>query len=141
MKLARTRHTGNLISLVPMIDVMLILLVFFMVTSTFLDLDMIPVVDREGETRATVPAGATDEAGTVLMVRIGADGQTHVRGQRLDPAVLRTHVEDLLQDNPLLSVVVLPSLQATTQSLVSTMDTLTSAGATRLRLIRLEARQ
>lgn len=141
MKLARTRYTGNLISLVPMVDVMLILLVFFMVTSTFLDLDMIPVVDREGEMPATAPAGGADEAASTLMVRIAADGQTHVRGQRLDPAALRAHVGELLQDNPLLSVVILPSLQATTQGLVSTMDTLTSAGATRLRLIRLEARQ
>jgi len=141
MKLARTRHTGNLISLVPMVDVMLILLVFFMVTSIFLDLDMIPVVDREGDTRAPATTGGAGDAGRVLMVRIAADGQTHVRGQRLNPAALQTRIGELLQETPQLTVVILPSLQATTQSLVSTMDTLTSAGATRLRLIRLEARQ
>lgn len=141
MKLARTRSAGPLISLVPMIDVMLILLVFFMVTSTFLDLDMIPIVDR-GE--AAPPAATTAAAGLgggTLMIRIAADGQTHVRGQPLDRAALRAHVGARLAANPLLQVVILPSSQATTQDLVAAMDTLTGAGATRLRLIRLEARR
>jgi biopolymer transport protein ExbD len=39
----------------------------------------------------------------------------------------------------LLSVVLLPSSRATTQDLVTTMDTLTSAGVTRLRLMQLDA--
>ena len=43
MQLSRSKPPQRLISLVPMIDVLLIMLVFFMVTSTYLDLDMIPV--------------------------------------------------------------------------------------------------
>ena len=54
MKLARYHSDKALISLVPLIDVMLILLVFFMVTSTYLNLDMIPFVERSEE----APAGA-----------------------------------------------------------------------------------
>ena len=45
--LKRRSRNGPLISLVPMIDVMLILLVFFMVTSTYLNLDMIPAVRQQ----------------------------------------------------------------------------------------------
>ena len=44
MRVARRKRLGPLISMTPMIDVLFILLVFFMVTSTFLDLDMIPLI-------------------------------------------------------------------------------------------------
>lgn len=139
MKLARLQTSRNLISLVPMIDVMLILLVFFMVTSTYLNLDMIPVAERDRPGPGAA-AGAEGTAAT-LMVRISAEGRVLVRGRRLEGAALAQHVSARLAENPLLSVVLFPSSQATTQDLVSTMDTLTGAGATRLRLIRLEARE
>lgn len=141
MKLARRSSDGQLISLVPMIDVMLILLVFFMVTSTYLNLDMIPFVQRgEAPAEAATGSGETSETSTFL-VRIGADGRAFVRGQALDPGALTGFVTTRLAENPLLSVVILPSPQARTQDLVTTMDVLTSAGATRLRLMRLEARE
>ena len=44
MQLSRPRPAKTLISLVPMIDVMLILLVFFMVTSTYLNLDILSLI-------------------------------------------------------------------------------------------------
>lgn len=119
-----------------MIDVMLILLVFFMVTSTYLNLDMIRVIEPEAERAPTAPASGD---ATTLLVRIGADGQIHVRGRTLTAAELGSFVGSRLQENPLLSVVLLPSSRATTQNLVTTMDSLTQAGATRLRLMRLEA--
>lgn len=133
-QLRRPTPPRQLISLVPMVDVMLILLVFFMVTSTYLNLDMIPVVDRVED--APAAPGASD--GSTLLVRIGADGQTYLRGQQVDPAGLRSLMTTRLAEEPLLSVVLLPSSRATTQALVSTMDTLTQAGVTRLRLMRLE---
>ncbi len=133
MQLTRKAAPRQLISLVPMIDVMLILLVFFMVTSTYLNLDMVPVVDR-----AEQPAAQASGSGTTLLVRIGADGAPYVRGQSQTPDALAGLVRSGLAENPLLSVVLLPSSRATTQALVSTMDTLTTAGATRLRLMRLE---
>jgi len=132
----RRSEPRQLISLVPMIDVMLILLVFFMVTSTYLNLDMIPVVERaEAETAAAPSSGQA----TTLLVRIGADGQTYVQGQALALPDLGAQIEGRLADNPLLSIVLLPSTRARTQDLVSTMDALTQAGATRVRLMRLEA--
>ena len=138
MKLARRASDRQLISLVPMIDVMLILLVFFMVTSTYLNLDMIPFVDRSDEPPPAAAAHASGEA-TTLLVRLSADGRTFVRGQPFDAAALQATVADRLAENPLLSVVILPSTAARTQDLVSLMDLLTTAGATRLRLVQLEA--
>lgn len=135
MQLARKSAQPPLISLVPLVDVMLILLVFFMVTSTYLNLDMIPMVEKSDDTATA--SGPSD--GSTVLIRIGADGQTYLRGQPVAPALLSGQIKDRLQENPLLSVILLPSSQASTQSLVSTMDLLTTAGATRLRLMRLEA--
>ncbi len=126
-----------LISLVPMIDVMLILLVFFMVTSTYLNLDMIPAAERgdDGETTAAAPS----EGATALLIRLGADGQPAVRGVKLSLTDLQALIRTRLADAPLTPVVVLPSGVAEMQALITVMDAATQAGATRLRVIRLEA--
>ena len=138
MQLARRTAPKTLISLVPMIDVMLILLVFFMVTSTYLNLDMIAMVETSDDA-PTVAAPAPSDS-PPLIIRLGADGTPVVRGQSLSEQGLTRLISDRLADDPLLSVVLLPSGNASTQSLVTVMDTATRAGATRLRLIRLEAR-
>ena len=138
MKLARQHSDKPMISIVPMIDVLLILLVFFMVTSTYLNLDMIPFVERSNDPPAT---GANAEAGTTLLLRLASDGQVHQGGQVLSGAALTELMTQRLADNPLLSVVLLPSPRARTQDLVTVMDILTGAGATRLRLMQLEARE
>ena len=79
--LKRPKPPRALISLVPMIDVMLILLVFFMVTSTYLNLDMIPAVQRADRVPPTEAAPNGD--GGSLMIRIAADGAPVIRGLSL----------------------------------------------------------
>lgn len=138
MKLARRTSKAHLISLVPMIDVMFILLIFFMVTSTYLNLDMIPVVDTADASDASATAEPPQDVTTIL-VRIGADGGVFLRGQAVTLADLTGEVRTAVERNPLLSVVLFPSSRATTQQLVDAMDSLTLAGATRLRLVQLEA--
>ena len=132
--LRRPRPPRALISLVAMIDVLLILLGFFMVTSTYLDLDMIPAVSQDDGTAgsATVP----EQGSRPVMIRIGADGQPVIRGQPLDPAAL----SQLIRDNQGSQVLILPTGVAQTQALVSVMDIATSAGAREVRVIRLEGR-
>ncbi|MDU9005943.1 ExbD/TolR family protein [Sedimentitalea todarodis] len=135
LALRRARRTGPLISLVPMIDVMLILLVFFMVTSTYLNLDMIPAVkqqDRAG--RQQNPNGET------VLIRLAADGAPVLNGKPLAPEAFATLLRERVKANPLTQVLLLPSGAATTQSLISVMDIATRAGVERLQVIRLEAR-
>jgi biopolymer transport protein ExbD len=139
MKLARYHSDKALISLVPLIDVMLILLVFFMVTSTYLNLDMIPFVERSEEAPAGAGAAPASEPAGTLLLRISADGQAILAGQPLTDEALGAEIAARIAENPLLSVVVLPSTRATTQDLVSVLDALTLAGATRIRLMQLAA--
>lgn len=135
--LRRPTRPAQLISLVPMIDVMLIMLVFFMVTSTYLNLDMIPAVHQQD---SPAQAAAPSDAGGTLMIRLGSDGIPVVQGAAVPAGVLSALLAGRLADDPLLQVLVLPSGGATTQALISVMDEAARAGAVRLRVVRLEAR-
>jgi len=137
LSLKRPARARALISLVPMIDVMLILLVFFMVTSTYLNLDMIPAVRQQDQAQA--PANEAPTAGTI-MIRLGEDGLAVIRGQAVTDRDLEFLLQQRLADEPLTQVMVLPSGAAKTQALVSVMDVATRAGVVRLRVIRLQAR-
>ncbi len=153
MRLARRKRQGPLITMTPMIDVLFILLIFFMVTSTFLDLDMIPLIggDRPGpqasaqssaqSSPASAPAAAPKKAAETggFLVRLGADGRTYVAGQAVDPVALTAMVSLRVAARPSSPIMVLPSGSATTQSLVSLMDALSRAGARDVRVVRFEA--
>lgn len=136
MDLKRPSQPAALISLVPMIDVMLILLVFFMVTSTYLNLDMIPALrPSQGDVSQTP---SMPEA--TVMIRIGADGAMVVQGAALDPTALGLKLSQTLTDEPLTQVLILPSGAAPTQALIAVMDAAAMAGVQHLRVLRLEAR-
>ncbi len=141
MRLARRKRLGPLITMTPLIDVMFILLVFFMVTSTFLDLDMIPLIG--GARPAPQPSTESSKAPAAetgsFLVRLGADGRTYVAGQAVDPVALTAMVALRVAARPSTPVMILPSGSATTQSLVSLMDALTRAGARDVRVVRFEA--
>jgi biopolymer transport protein ExbD len=136
--LARPNQRIKAISLVPLVDVLLIMLVFFMVTSTYLDLDMLPVTEAP-ETAA--PSGAAPQArpetGT-LFVRINADGSIIAAGQRLDLDGFDTLLAERLAADEDLRLLVLPSARSGVQALVSVMDRATLVGVTQLRIVRLE---
>jgi len=137
MQLTRPKPAKPLISLVSMIDVLLIMLVFFMVTSTYLHLDMIPVVERSDETGGASSGGD----GRATLLSLGADGRVTLSGQRLELRALEAALRARHSENPDMNVLILPSGHATTQTLVSAMDAITRAGITRLRIVELEARK
>ena len=134
--LKRQGPRRSLISVVSMIDVMMILLFFFMVTSTYLNLDMVPALQKSEETPG--PAAAPGAA-TTLMIRIAADGQAMVGGQSLDAAALTTLLATRLAADPMTPVVLFPSGAAHLQDLIGVMDVVTRSGAVRVKVIRIEA--
>jgi biopolymer transport protein ExbD len=135
MRLKRLRFSGIRVSVVPMIDVLMILLIFFMVTSTYLNVGMIPVAEKPMD-GSPVP-GATAPSAT-LLVRLSADGRVLLQGRPVDLSVLGSEVLARKATQPDLIVTVLPSGYARTQALVSVMDALATAGITRLRIVNLE---
>ena len=134
MQLDRPGPKRVTISLVAMIDVLMILLVFFMVTSTYLDLDMMPVVSDQRDI-PQVEGGAA----SALFIRLGPDGRAYVQGQARDAAALDGMIRARVAENPRTAVMILPSERAPVQGLVTLLDTAAAAGAGRVRVLRLEA--
>ena len=138
MELKQTDKPRNLISLVPMIDVMLIMLIFFMVTSTYLNLDMIPVFQRSDETSAASSEQTENANNDTMLVRLSADGTAYYLGRSIKNDELTQLIKNQLNKFPSTNILLFPSNHTQTQSLVTLMDTITKAGGTRLRIIRLE---
>ncbi len=134
----RRSRPPMLITVVPMIDVLMILLIFFMVTSSYLNLNMVPAVQADDATEAASPPSADTTPVPTLLVRLGADGVAVIAGQRLDPDALQSTVSNRLRTAPETPVVVLPSGAADTQSLIALMDRIARAGAAQVRIIRIE---
>ncbi|RYH09340.1 biopolymer transporter ExbD [Tropicimonas sp. IMCC6043] len=135
MRLKQAVPASATIQLVPMIDVLMIMLVFFMVTSTYLNLRMIPMAEGT-DAPATDAAPATGTA-SALLIRLDADGIPRLRGTPVRAPELKQVLEARLAETPALSVVLLPSGQASTQDLVSLLDVTTAAGVRQIRLVRL----
>lgn len=117
------------ISLVPLVDVLLILLFFFMVTSRYDRLAAIPIV-----TAAGAAAGTAVAPSATVLLRLDAEGRawSASSGEALDGAGL----EAFLTENGGARIRVLASPEARTQGLVRLAEVAARAGVRDLRLIR-----
>lgn len=124
-----TPRRRQLISLTPLIDVVFILLIFFMLASSFLDWRTIPL--------ATPAAGSRVASDlTPLQVRIHLDGRLVFEGEALELGQLRAAVRGRLADEPGRSVVVRPDDAVPLQRVVEVLDRVRDSGAGSVRLDR-----
>jgi len=121
------RGRRRLISLTPLIDVVFILLVFFMLASSFLDWRSIDL-DAPG------PAAAAPPLEGALLVEIRRDG-LRLSGERLSLDALAARVARRMQAKPDQRIAVKPSPGVPLQAAVDVLDRLGAAGATDLSLI------
>ena len=124
----------------PLVDILLILLIFFMVTSTYFDLAMIPLVEPAvlPDQQSAAPTSALD-GGAVrpLLVRLDPAGAAVVHGEQATAPELERAVRNHLAAGPSAPVVVLPSPQASLQALVDLLEAIRAAGAREISLLRI----
>lgn len=143
MRIAPRRAARALsLPMTPLVDILLILLIFFMLTSTFLDLDMIPIAEPAGPAAepgspSGLPGGAA-VAARPLLVRLDAEGVAVVAGIRAAGPELASALRRRLSAEPGTPVVVLPSPQAPLQALVDLLAALSAAGAPHVSVLRIE---
>jgi biopolymer transport protein ExbD len=109
------------INLTPMLDVVFIMLIFFIVTASFI---------KESGIDVNRPSAATTvvkEKGNIL-VAITASGQVWIDRRQVDPRAVRAHIERLHAENPQGSVVIQADKKSTTEMLVQVMDAARQAG-------------
>ncbi len=121
----------RLVSLTPLIDVVFILLVFFMLASTFTDWRSLQLA-VPGE--ATTPDA---DAPAPLVVSVGMDS-LRLDGEELSLDALAAGVGEAVAEEPERSVIVRPGDDVPLQRLVTVMERLHEAGGSRVSLQREE---
>ncbi len=129
MRFEDDQPASHLIPLTPLIDVVFILLVFFMLASSFLDW-------RAVDLRLAGAAGEVSAEGEVLLVGIRADGSYRLNGEAVTLAELEDRVANRIAEMESLPVLVQPESGVTLQSAVDMLDFLKGAGAANVSLSR-----
>lgn len=125
---SKPRRRRALISLTPLIDVVFILLVFFMLASSFLDWRAIEL-NAPGE----AAAGSSMEGS--LLVEVRQDG-LRLSGESLDLAELGDRLRARIEEKPEQRVLVRPAPGVTLQRAIEVLDAAAKAGVAELSLIR-----
>ncbi len=132
MRLARPNRPLPVVSIVPLVDVLLILLIFFMVTSTFLNLDMVPLVEREsGRQNSTTQQGLR-----TILLRILPNGDVALGGRILPARQLAETLRGRINEMPNAQLLILPSAQADVQALVTLLDIVAELGIPNAKVVR-----
>lgn len=115
------------VNLTPMLDVVFIMLIFFIVTASF--------VKESGIDVSRPPAATAEkkERGNIL-VAISADNEIWIDRRQVDPRALRANIERLHAENPQGSVVIQADEESKHGLLVRVMDAARLAGVSNVAL-------
>jgi len=109
------------INLTPMLDVVFIMLIFFIVTASFVKESGLDV------NRPDAPTAVKKESANIL-VAIGASNEIWISGRRIDPRAVRANIERMHAENPEGAVIIQADKKAFTETLVLVMDSARQAG-------------
>ena len=113
---------GDEINLTPMLDVVFIMLIFFIVTASFIKEAGLDVNRPDAPVTETKPEDAN------ILVAIDANDDIWIDRRLIDPRAVRANIERLHAENPEGSVVIQPNKRSTNKMLVTVMDAARQAG-------------
>ncbi|MBE0435869.1 MAG: biopolymer transporter ExbD [Methylomicrobium sp.] len=126
MRRTTSRSTSDQISdidMTPMLDIVFIMLIFFIVTTSFVKESGIDV------NRPTAQTAEKKEQANII-VSIKANGEIWIDKRAVDVRAVRANVARLQAENPLGSVIIAADRDAKTHVLVQVMDQIRLAGIT-----------
>ena len=110
------------INLTPMLDVVFIMLIFFIVTASFIKEAGIDVNRPDAPVTESKPEDAN------ILVLINANDEIWIERRLIDPRAVRANIERMHAENPDGSVVIQANNQSTNKILVEVMDSARLAG-------------
>lgn len=116
---------SNDIDITPMLDIVFIMLIFFIVTTSFV---------KESGVTVNRPSAQTAEAkkGSNILVAIRANGDIWIDRRAIDLRAVRPNVERMKAENPEGSVIIQADEYSSTGLLVKVMDQIRLAGITNI---------
>jgi biopolymer transport protein ExbD len=112
----------NEINLTPMLDVVFIMLIFFIVTASFIKEAGLDVNRPDAPVQQSKPEDAN------ILVAITANDEIWIDRRLIDPRAVRANIERLHAENPEGSVVIQANKKSTNKMLVWVMDASRQAG-------------
>ena len=112
----------NEINLTPMLDVVFIMLIFFIVTASFIKEAGIDINRPDAPVTESQPEEAN------ILVVINANNEILIDRRVIDPRAVRANIERLHAENPEGSVVIQANKRSTNKMLVTVMDASRQAG-------------
>ena len=119
-KRARQEEAAD-IDITPMLDIVFIMLIFFIVTATFVKESGIDVTRPDAET-------AVKQNRVAILIAIRDNNEIWINRRQIDLASVRANVEKLHAENPQGGAVIQADRQAETGVLVEIMDQVRLAG-------------
>ncbi|MDH3637785.1 MAG: biopolymer transporter ExbD [Gammaproteobacteria bacterium] len=111
----------SFIDITPMLDVVFIMLIFFIVTATFVKEAGIDVNRPEAET-------AVKQEKANILVAIGANNEIWIDRRQVDIRAVRPNIERLHAENPKGAVIIQADKESKNDILIKVMDAARSAG-------------
>ena len=108
-------------NITPMLDVVFILLIFFIVTANFIKDPGLEINRPDSET-----AEITENA--AILMAIGPAGEIYMDGRRIDVRQVKANVIRLMAENPQGAVVMQADEKATAEKIIAVMDEVREAG-------------
>ena len=109
------------INLTPMLDVVFIMLIFFIVTASFI---------KEAGIQVTRPDAFTadKQENAAILVAISPNDEIWIDRREVEPKNLRTHIERLHAENPKGALVIQADEESTNETLVVVMEAAKQVG-------------
>ena len=108
--------------LTPMLDVVFIMLIFFIVTSTFVKESGVDVTRPNAET--AVPTDASS-----IQIGITSNNQIYFDKRLVDKRAVRANIEKGLAESPGAAIIIIADALSNTETLIEVMDQSRLAGA------------
>lgn len=113
------------IDMTPMLDIVFIMLIFFIVTTVFVKEAGIEVLKPEAS-QAVMPKNAN------IFIAITEDGEVWMDKRQIDPDAVRTNIERLLAEQPTDIVIIQGDVNAEHGLVIKVMDQVKAAGIDRI---------
>jgi len=118
----RYSDSGEGINITPLMDLIFLLLIFFMVTTSFVKETGLDV-ERPSATTAQ------DKEKANILIGVGEDGRIFMDKKSIDIRMIRPRVKNALAENPLAATVIVADKKSHTGMVIEVMDQCRLAGA------------
>ncbi len=116
-----TEENSSEIDLTPMLDVVFIMLIFFIVTASFIKEAGIEVNRPEASTQTKVE-------NVNILIAVNATNEIYMDGRRIDRRSVRSVIERMHAENPKGAVVIQADKKSNTETVASVIDSARAAG-------------